>query len=103
MPDNLRTLLTAIMLVGQTTVAGQSPAVPPARQADPNILQMVGRGLYSSITRPELRPLWGLTAAATLLALPLDREVMPYRRRLMPYPVARFGDLWGGSVATITI
>lgn len=103
MPDNLRTFLTAILLVSQTTVAGQSLPVPAARQDDPNLLQMIGQGLYSSITSPELRRLWGLTVASTLLALPIDREVMPYRRRLMPDPVARFGDLWGGSVATITV
>ncbi len=103
MPDNLRALLAAIMLVSQTIVAGQSLPVAPARQDDPNILQMIGRGLYSSITSPDLRRLWGLMAAGTLLALPIDHEVMPYRRRLMPAPVARFGDWWGGSAAAITI
>lgn len=103
MPDNLRTVLITIMLISQTTVTGQPLPVPPARQHDPNILQMIGRGFYSSIASPELRRLWGLTAAGTLLALPIDRDVISYRRRLMPDPLARVGDLWGGSVASITI
>ncbi|MCH7938467.1 MAG: phosphatase PAP2 family protein [Candidatus Marinimicrobia bacterium] len=90
-------------MVSQTTVAAQSLPVPATRQDDPNMVQLIGQGLYSSITDPDLRVLWGLTAAGTLLALPIDREVMPYRHRLMPEPVARFGDLWGGQAAAITI
>ncbi len=103
MLNNLRTLMIAMILVGQTTAAGQSSAVSPARQDDPNIVQMVGQGLYSTITSPKLWRLWGLTAAGVLLALPIDHEIMSYRHRLMPDPVARIGDLWGGSVAAITI
>lgn len=103
MPHNLRTLLAAIIMVSQTTVAGQSLPVPATRQDDPNMVQLIGQGLHSSITSPDLRVLWGLTAAGTLLALPLDRHVMPNRHRLMPDPIARFGDLWGGQAAAITI
>lgn len=103
MPHNLRTLLAAIIMVSQTTVAAQSLPVPIMRQDDPNMVQLIGQGLHSSITSPDLRVLWGLTAAGTLLALPIDRHVMPNRHRLMPDPIARFGDLWGGQAAAITI
>ena len=103
MPHNLRTLLAAIIMVSQTIVAGQSLQVPATRQDDPNMVQLIGWGVYSSITSPDLRVLWGLTAAGTLLALPIDRHVMPNRHRLMPDPIARFGDLWGGKVAAVTI
>ncbi|MCH7852096.1 MAG: phosphatase PAP2 family protein [Candidatus Marinimicrobia bacterium] len=90
-------------MVSQTTVAAQSLPVPATRQDDPNMVQLIGQGLHSSITSPDLRVLWGLTAAGTLLALPIDRHVMPNRHRLMPDPIARFGDLWGGKVAAVTI
>lgn len=63
------------------------------------------RGFRTTIVSPELHRHWLVTGIGVVAALPLDQSVKSYavENGLMPEPMARFGDLWGGGLGVVVI
>ncbi|MFB0517491.1 MAG: phosphatase PAP2 family protein [Candidatus Neomarinimicrobiota bacterium] len=91
-----RVPLAGVLLL--TTALGQSEGY----QTYP---QKVATGLRITITAPANRSLWLTTGLGLLAALPLDSRIrqQAVEQGLMPEPLARFGDAWGGYVAALSI
>lgn len=62
-------------------------------------------GFKASVTSPDLRRHWLYTGIGVALAFPLDRSLKGVANEigLMPEPMARFGDNWGGGLGVITV
>lgn len=62
-------------------------------------------GLRASIISPDLRHHWLYTGLGVALAFPMDQSLKSVANEigLMPEPMARFGDYWGGGLGVITI
>ncbi len=97
MPISYKVLLMAGL------VCTQASAVTNASSDGRSLSATFSDGLSYTVTSHDLRGHWALTAAGVLLALPFDQKVMPHRQKLLPKSVSRFGDLWGGSLAVITV
>ncbi|MEE9465812.1 MAG: phosphatase PAP2 family protein [Candidatus Neomarinimicrobiota bacterium] len=95
MPITYKVLLVAGLMCIQISAATTSD--------DRSLSRTFTDGFSYTVNSPDLRRHWAFTAAGVLLALPFDQKVMPHRRKLMPNSVARFGDLWGGRWAVITV
>jgi len=80
-----------------------SASTPTTTTDDRSLSRTFTDGLSYTVNSPDLRGHWALTAAGVLLALPFDHKVMTYRQKLLPKSVSRFGDLWGGRWAVITV
>jgi membrane-associated phospholipid phosphatase len=62
-------------------------------------------GLRTTVISSELRRHWLLTGIGITIAFPLDQSIKSYavENGLMPEPMARFGDYWGGGLGVVTI
>jgi hypothetical protein len=62
-------------------------------------------GIRTTITSPELRRHWLYTGIGVAIAFPLDQSMKNYavENGLLPEPMARFGDNWGGGLGVVTI
>ena len=93
---NLKALLCGVLLL--SVAAGQ--------QVEPRTYpQRVTAGLRATITAPVMRWHWAVTGVGILAALPLDSGLQGRAedQGLMPEPLARLGDDWGGKWAAIGI
>ncbi|MFC1618506.1 phosphatase PAP2 family protein [Candidatus Neomarinimicrobiota bacterium] len=62
-------------------------------------------GIRTTIASLELRRHWLCTGIGVAIAFPLDQSIKSYavENGLMPEPMARFGDSWGGGLGVVTI
>lgn len=62
-------------------------------------------GLRTTIVSPELRRHWLYTGIGVAIAFPVDQSIKSYavENGLMPEPMARFGDYWGGGLGAVVI
>jgi hypothetical protein len=90
------TLVVSFLLLATTTGVAQPRQGWPQRYA---------AGLKTSLRAPELRIHWLATGIGVALALPVDQSVKSYavENGLMPEPMARFGDYWGGGLGVVVI
>ncbi len=92
-----------LLVTGLICTQVSAATTPTITSDDRSLSTTFTDGLYISATSPHMRGHWAITAAGVLLALPFDQKVMPYRQKLLPGPVARFGDLWGGGWSVVTV
>lgn len=94
-------LIGALVIVG--TVSGQSKEVPTLSSTLRRTPRLMVKGSRVAVTTPTLHRHWIATTLLVAGAALIDDDLQPHRDKLLPDPLANFGEAWGGRWAAITI
>lgn len=94
-------VIGALLVVG--TVSGQSKEVPTLWPTLLRTPRLMVEGSRAAVTTPVLHRYWIGTTLLVAGAIWVDDDLQPHRDKLLPDPLANFGEAWGGRWAAITI